>query len=581
MVKWLKELHVPKKIKSPLLAAAKKVEKDAWLMFQHQLVTVGIVTLWKEVNVTEIFGDLRRVWYVPTGLYMKIIPLLNIENVHSLLVWRAWGYGVNNQPTDKLLDFFRREAEAPDDEEKVGEKVAGTDLIETHDFEEVAKSVSEDLDKIRKRRVADLCNGKYGMYGTEIKRRKISVHLGRTPKEFMCTKLHIEVLKNTRDKFVTGPAGEISIQQRLNPDILINDLPFDDANNALRISFYKELLSANLEPAQIANICISHYPEFDDLLLETSIPKLFALEVDEFIVREKVEAVRSKASIQQRQSITVLSEIQDNANRERATLSIQRWWRRWLYVRKPERRKAGAVIARSVKHWWRYKNGVQKRIIRKSFTIASNAVLNAVVSNIGESSPDYLAYDDYVEDQKKDYSPSNLKNPPQRGWKFWAGTASLFVVCTAVGLAIALGREVVNNGIEWVALGILHVMTYVRLIKWVKVVQTILLSILSAYLLRELVGNPFLPLLPAIAMFSVATLRHMWPLLALPCVLAYFAYGTVTTPYGAGFLAINIVYPIYSVVTVVAVCVVVVVRVVAVVPVPVVVVPVCVDVVCV
>ena len=149
-----------KKIKSPLLAAAKKVEKDAWLMFQHQLVTVGIVTLWKEVNVTEIFGDLRRVWYVPTGLYMKIIPLLNIENVHSLLVWRAWGYGVNNQPTDKLLDFFRREAEAPDDEEKVGEKVTGereTDLSETHDFEEVAKNVSEDLDKGRKKRVADMC----------------------------------------------------------------------------------------------------------------------------------------------------------------------------------------------------------------------------------------------------------------------------------------------------------------------------------------------------------------------------------------------------------------------------------------
>ena len=228
---------------------------------------------------------------------------------------------------------------------------------------------------------------------------------------------------------MTGPAGEISIQQRLNPDILINDLPFDDANNTLRVSFYKELLSANLEPAQIANICISHYPEFDDLLLETSIPKLFALEVDEFIVREKVEAVRSKAaSMQQRQSITVLSEIQDNANRERATLSIQRWWRRWLYVRKPERRKAGAVIARSVKHWWRYKNGIQTRILRKSFTY---------VSNIEESSPDYLAYDDYVEDQRKDYSPSNLKNPPHRGWKFWAGTASLFVVLTAIGLAVA------------------------------------------------------------------------------------------------------------------------------------------------
>ena len=92
MVKWLKELHVPKKIKSPLLAAAKKVEKDAWLMFQHQLVTVGIVTLWKEVNVTEIFGDLRRVWYVPPRLYMKLIPLLNIENVHSLLVCESFIY---------------------------------------------------------------------------------------------------------------------------------------------------------------------------------------------------------------------------------------------------------------------------------------------------------------------------------------------------------------------------------------------------------------------------------------------------------------------------------------------------------
>ena len=545
--RWLNGLHVPKKIRSPLLVEAKKVEEDAWIMFQHQLVTVGIVTVWEHANVSELFGNLRRVWYVPARLYIKIIPLLNIENVHSLLVWRAWGYNVNNRPTDILLSFLRRGVEKKDDEEKVGEGqqvVAGERTYEMNDlqdeeeeseFDKVAKNVCEHLEKTARKRVADACQGKFG---TETKRRKISVQMGRI-KDIRCTMLQLEVIKNTRDKFITGPAGEISIQQRLYPNILIHELPLDDANNAVRISLYQELLSANMDPGKIANICISHYPNFD-LTIEASMPK-FVVDLD-FFLREKVEATRSKTSMQQRQSITVLSEIQDNANRERATVLIQRWWKRWLYVRKPERRKAGAVIARFVEHWWRYKNGIQKRVIRKSFTFR--------VEDIEQSSPDYMDYDNYVEVQKKDYSRANLKNPPQRGWKFWASAGSLFAVLAGVGVAAApLDVDTVT---KWMVFSVLHVMTYARLITWVRVTQTVLLTIITSYILRELVGNPFLPLLPVVAMFSVATLRHMWPFLAIPCVIGYFAYGAVATPTDAAFWAIHIVYPIYSVITVVA-----------------------------